>query len=128
MELGEIETKEKEKGKRMNEEKKIAQAILDAQKMREESYEQSLVDNSGIGHYKRDMEECLIESCKKHGLSLNLWALLNLAMHWCNDIQLWAEDILAGRNVGEDTPCCDSPSKEKCDQCQEIGLANPLNH
>jgi len=25
-------------------------------------------------------------------------------------------------------PCCDSPSKEKCEQCQEIGLANPLNH
>ncbi len=24
-------------------------------------------------------------------------------------------------------PCCDSPDKDKCDQCQETGLANPLN-
>lgn len=108
----------------MNEEKKIAQAILDAQKMREESY---------YGEYKRDMEECLIEACKKQGLSLNLWALLNLAMHWWNDIQLWAEDVLAGRNVLDqmkilDTPCCDSPSKEKCEQCHETRNVNPLSH
>jgi len=26
-----------------------------------------------------------------------------------------------------ESPCCDSPSQEKCDQCQEVGLANPLN-
>jgi len=25
-------------------------------------------------------------------------------------------------------PCCNSPSKDKCEQCQEIGLANPNNH
>lgn len=87
----------------MNEEKKIAQAILDAQKI----YEGSYVDGKGddclqrfaYGEYKRDMESCLIESCKKHELSLNLWALLNLSMHWYNDIQLWAEDVLAGRNI-----------------------------
>jgi hypothetical protein len=24
-------------------------------------------------------------------------------------------------------PCCDNPSKERCEQCQETGLANPLN-
>lgn len=23
-------------------------------------------------------------------------------------------------------PCCESPGKEKCDQCQEIGLGSPL--
>lgn len=30
--------------------------------------------------------------------------------------------------IKEDTPCCDSPAKDKCEQCQEVGLANPLNH
>ena len=83
----------------MNEEKKIAQAILDAQKMREESHIRK--ENFLDSHYTRDIESCLIEACKKNGLSPNLWALLNLAMHRWNDIQLWAEDILAGRDVGK---------------------------
>lgn len=24
--------------------------------------------------------------------------------------------------------CCKTPAKDKCEQCQEVGLANPLNH
>lgn len=28
----------------------------------------------------------------------------------------------------ENTPCCDSPGANKCDQCQETGSANPTNH
>ena len=128
----------------MNEEKRIAGAILDAQKMREASYD-TTGSATDPGFYKLDMEECLIATCKQRGLSPNLWALLNLAMHWWNDIQLWAEDILAGKNIleecqkenvkmkdgikrvgkvgGVDCPC-DSASKEACDQCQEIGLAD----
>jgi hypothetical protein len=77
----------------MNEEKKIAQAILDAQKMREKSY------NEETGKYKRTQEECLIAACTCRELSPNLWCLLSLAMHWWGDVQLWAEDILAGRNI-----------------------------
>ena len=99
----------------MNEEKKIAEAIMDAIKMHEESYCRSIEES--IGEYKLQMEECLIISCKKHELSPNLWALLNLAMHWINDIQLWCVDILADKTVG---PCCDTPSKD-------LGLASPLN-
>jgi len=38
------------KGKEMNDEKQIAQAIVDAQKMKEESY------NQEEGEYKRDIE------------------------------------------------------------------------
>lgn len=77
----------------MNEEKKIAHVILEAQKMREEGY----VEASRT--YKKTIETCLMESCEKHGLSSNLWYLLSLAMHWWNDIQLWAEDILAGKDI-----------------------------
>jgi hypothetical protein len=77
----------------MNTEKEIAQAILLAQNLREASY--SSVD----GEYLRDMEECLMEACKKNNVSENMWVLLNLAMHWYNDIQLWAEDILNDRKV-----------------------------
>ncbi len=76
----------------MNEEKQIAQAIFDAQKMKEDSY------NKKTHEYKHDIEFCLKTTCKNNGVSTNLWALLSLAMHWWNDIQLWAEDILAGRN------------------------------
>lgn len=77
----------------MNEEKKIAQAILDAQKMHEESY----VEKSG--NYKLDIEKCFMKTCEKHGLSPNLWLLLSLAMHWCNDICDWADDVLAGKDI-----------------------------
>lgn len=94
----------------MNEEKKIAGAILDAQKMREASYQPDWIDgqiegvkiNTGFGEYKLTIEECLIATCKQRGLSPNLWALLNLGMHWWNDIQLWAEDVFAGKNILEE--------------------------
>jgi len=89
-----------------NAEKKIAQAILDAQKMWEESYvveDKGLRDIEGdsFGEYKLRIEECLIAT-KQQGLSENLWCLLSLAMHWWNDIQLWAEDVLAGKNILEE--------------------------
>jgi hypothetical protein len=95
----------------MNDEKKIAQAILDAQKMREESY--ILDSNLSDGGYTKDIEECLIETCKKHGLSENMWCLLNLAMHWWNDIQLWAEDVLNGNNILEMMRTVDAPKEKK---------------
>ena len=75
----------------MNEEKQIAQAIMDAQKMQEESFDGE--------EYTKDITDCLLETCKKYELTDNLWALLNLAMHWMNDIQCWADDIMAGKNI-----------------------------
>lgn len=49
-----------------------------------------------------------------------MWSLLCLANHWVNDIQLWAEDVLADRVVGAGENCpCDLASKETCDQCRE---------
>lgn len=36
----------------------------------------------------------------------------------------WMEEI---DPPNKEKPCCDSPGKEKCDQCQEVGLASPLN-
>jgi hypothetical protein len=62
----------------MNDEKKIAKAVME---------------------YALSMEECLIEACKDQGLSENMWALLSLAVRWINDTQLWAEDVLARRRV-----------------------------
>lgn len=85
---------------KMNNEKQIAQAILDAQKMREESY----VPTSDVqfGEYTKDFEECFIIACELHNLPPNMWSLLTLANHWYNDIQLWAEDVLAGKNILEE--------------------------
>lgn len=41
------------------------------------------------------------------------------------------EDIVPALKLAvlaHEKPCCDSPSQQKYDQCQETGLANPLNH
>ena len=115
----------------MNEEKKIAKTMLDSVKMRRNSYVEPS-DNGGVGGYKRSMKFCLIVCGKKNGLSENLWELLNLAMHWNkgeSNAVFWAEDVLEGRKTPPQLPCCEeSNSKEQCEQCQEIGLANPLNH
>ncbi len=80
----------------MNDEKEIAQTIMEAQKKREKSYTYL---NDPYGEYKLTIEECLIEVGKQHNLSPNLWRLLSLTMHWWNDIQLWAEDVLAGKDI-----------------------------
>lgn len=82
-----------------NDEKKIAQAILDAQKYHEESYYIPAEDGSGIGAYKLEFEECFQMACKNQNLSPNLWHLLVLANYWYNDTQLWAKDVLAGKNI-----------------------------
>jgi hypothetical protein len=77
----------------MNDEKKIAKAVMDAIQKREASWMEEEME------YALSMEECLIEACKEQGLSENMWALLSLAVHWINDTQLWAEDVLARRRV-----------------------------
>ena len=46
------------------------------------------------------------------------------------DATMWNSDVR--RAEAEATkryppPCCDDPGKEKCDQCQEQGLADPKN-
>lgn len=88
----------------MNDEKQIAQAILDAHEMHEESYVPVIEEHTGtnLGFYKLEFEDCFVLTCKKNGLSSNLWALLSLANDWFNDIQLWAEDVLAGRDVSNE--------------------------
>jgi thiol-disulfide isomerase/thioredoxin len=81
---------------KVNTEKQIAHTLMDAIKMHKESY----VDRNH-GH-TRSMEDCLIEAGKKHELSKNMWALLNLAMHWSNDVQWWCDDVLAGKDILEE--------------------------
>ena len=79
----------------MNKEKKIAQAILDAQKMYEDSYVIDKFWGGGSGeisHYELEIEACFIATCKKHGLSSNLWRLLFVTD--CNAMKHWAENIL----------------------------------
>lgn len=78
---------------KMNTEKNIANTLMDAMKMHEESYQGMTQE------YNLSMEHCLIEAGKKHNLTMNMWALLNLAMHWSNDIQCWADDVMAEKNI-----------------------------
>lgn len=74
----------------INQEKQIAQAILDAQKIHKESYKPGKMLYGlpvEIGKYSKSKEECFIAACKNNDLSPNLWYLLELANHWHNDIQ-----------------------------------------
>lgn len=93
----------------MNDEKQIAKALLEAKKLHEASY---TCADKPLGEYKRQIETCLIEACKKNGVSTNMWALLNLAIHWWNDAELWCEDILAERTVGWDMEIPKPEAKE----------------
>lgn len=78
------------------EEKQIAEAIQSAQKLHEESY------NKEQEMYELDWESCFITACKEQKLPESIWYVLCLANHWYNDIQLWADTIVAGKdmNVG----------------------------
>jgi len=85
-------------------EKQIARAILDAQRYHEESYvieKKGLRDIEGdsFGEYRLEWEECFQVACEVHGLSSNLWLLLSLANRRSNNIQAWAEDVLADKDV-----------------------------
>lgn len=96
----------------MNTEEAIALTLEQAWHMREVSYERKNNEHGvdKFGECKRSIEDCLIEAGKKNGLSDNMWALLNLAMHWANDCQSWSEDVLAGKNILED---CEKFAKEQ---------------
>ena len=54
-----------------------------------------------MGEYSKDIETCTLKAAKEQGLSINLWYLLSLAVHWMNDATAWAKDVLAGRNIYE---------------------------
>jgi len=44
----------------------------------------------------------------------------------CYGVLVICEDAVltpAAPDSENDAPCCDNPGKEKCDQCQEVGLA-----
>ena len=100
----------------MNEEKKIAQAILDAQRYHKESF-----DPSGFGEYKLEWDECFEVACENNGLSSNIGSLLSLTISRRYDVRRWAKDVL-------ENCACDHASVDACDQCQETGIANPNNH
>ena len=101
----------------MNTEQEIALTLDEAWEMKEASYVKGINPHE-IGEYKRSIEDCLIEAGKKNGLSDNMWALLNLAMHWPNDCQCWSEDVLAGKNILED---CEKHAKKIKQEAKEAG-------
>lgn len=82
--------------------KKIAAAIQLAHKLHEESYVKQY-DSEGEwidGEYTIEWERSWQRACETHDLPDDLWYILDLANHWHNDIQLWAEEILAGKSIG----------------------------
>lgn len=109
----------------MNDERKIARAIIDAQAMHESSYKQEA--EGGLGEYELGIEECLRRTCRKNGLTPNMYRLLNLAMYLWNDIQIWAEEILKLKPTSKKPLIPTTPEKEldkaaqkyKCLKCDE---------
>ena len=80
----------------------IAETIMLAQKLHEESYVEPTDGNGDFGEYTRTQEDCWIEACKTKELPDDLWYVLHLANHWYNDLQAWAECILSGKTFTEE--------------------------
>ncbi len=102
-----------------NTEEAIALTLDKAFEMRAASYvKDSECDiDTPYGDYTRSMEDCLIEAGKKNGLTDNMWALLNLAVHWCNDCAEWSKDVLAGKNILEE---CEKDAEDHKQEVQEL--------
>lgn len=79
--------------------KKIAGAIELAHKLHEQGYVKQYDSEHEWtgGEYTVSWERCWQRACSTYDLPDDLWYILDLANHWHNDIQLWAEEILAGR-------------------------------
>ncbi len=79
--------------------KKIAAAIQLAHKSHEESYiKQYDSANEWIGgDYSISWVLCWQQACSAHDLPDGLWRILDLANHWFNDIQEWADQVLSGK-------------------------------
>lgn len=71
----------------------------------------------GIKGVAEDMYKVLVEAEKHHQGNKS-----EIGIKIRNVLALASPDTKT-----EDKPCCDSPSKDKCEQCQEVGKANPTN-
>jgi hypothetical protein len=85
--------------------KKIALTIKQACKGHEASYDTELME------YAKSLETCLQDAAKANELPESLWYMLSLAMHWRNDLNDWADEILKGGDnyvikPFEDYPYC----------------------
>lgn len=76
----------------MNEEKKIAQAILDAKQIYEDNYKWG--NGERIGYYEKTFEECCKIACKNNEIDMNLAYTLSFACCNSPDIQLWAKNVM----------------------------------
>jgi hypothetical protein len=87
--------------------KKIAAAIQLAHKLHEQSYvpgpnkgdTNDALTSFAFGEYTIEWGECWQQACNVQELPNDLWYVLHLANHWYNDLQWWAEEILAGRSL-----------------------------
>lgn len=97
-----------------NPNKKVAAAIQLAHLLRERSYVECL--NGGIGKYTESDEHCWQQACKDQELPDDLWYVLHLANHWCNDLQWWAEQVLAGKSLESRVPDVSSKTEINKDE------------
>ena len=76
------------------------------------------------GFVQHEVSSCVDPANYDHDLGVKiatkrikdrLWMCLGFALQW-------AKYGLKGQQ-----PCCDSPSQDKCDQCQEVGAAHTSN-
>lgn len=95
----------------MNEEKKIAQAIIKAHKIHENSYDEV------SSEYVSPFGFCFRLACENHRLSPNLYEVLVLANHWYNDLADWAKFVLEGVK-DEKASAKDNPERPNRDECK----------
>jgi hypothetical protein len=86
--------------------KQIAQTLIDAVDIRENSYDQKAADEALFEadeygafvdfaqFYGKTEEEAVSEACKKNGLPEEIEHFIDLSLHWQNDILEWAKEIV----------------------------------
>lgn len=76
----------------------IARVIQNARRMHEKSYVKAEGEDKRGWEAKRGWENCWQVACKEEKLFGQIWYVLYLANHWPNDLQDWADSVLAGKD------------------------------
>lgn len=66
----------------------LAKATQLAQKLREESWDKQ------EEHYTKEEYTCAQEACAQLQIDPSFAKYLELSLHWCNDVNEWAEELL----------------------------------
>ena len=107
----------------------LAKVILDAARIREESYDSESAEKASRkfvnfqDYYGKSIKQAVEEACIKNGIDLDMTQIVYLALDgWWNPAIDWAQDIIHKASLHKEKFfCCGVPIEKgnKCRICQE---------